>query len=148
MMFQPHAFATLAFVALLSPLGAQADQIEATELATMELQPLPTFPGVATGFLIGGFDVDGLYAAQATMAQGSVFPPHTHPDDRLTIVLDGVMYLGEGDTAELEDAVAYPAGTAAITPAGIAHFMLAPKGDVRVLEIGAGPSGTAFLTAD
>ncbi|MEM7529898.1 MAG: cupin domain-containing protein [Pseudomonadota bacterium] len=147
-MTQSRSFAALALLVLLTPLSAPTDEIEATELAAMELRPLAGFPGVSSSFLIGRFDEVGLYAAHATMEEGSVFPPHTHPDDRLTIVLDGVMYLGEGGSAEVENAVAYPAGTAAVTPAGTAHFMLAPEGDVRVLEIGAGPSGTTFVGTD
>ncbi|MEO0363195.1 MAG: cupin domain-containing protein [Pseudomonadota bacterium] len=115
------------------------------ELGAADLTPLAAFPGVSNAFLIGEFAEAGLYAAEGEMAAGSAFPPHTHPDARLTIVLSGTMYLGEGETADPGRLVAYPAGTAAITPAGAAHYMAALDGDVRVLEIGAGPSGLTLI---
>lgn len=131
----------------------QADQpprqgITKLEPGTTILQPLPAFPGVSNGFLIGSFGEAGLYAAEGEMAAGSTFPPHMHPDMRLTIVVSGTMYLGEGQTADPAALVAYPAGTAAITPAGTPHYMAAPDGDVRVLEIGAGPSGFEFIEGE
>ncbi|MEM8792131.1 MAG: cupin domain-containing protein [Pseudomonadota bacterium] len=123
-------------------------RITKIEPGTTALQPLPAFPGVSNGFLIGAFDRAGLYAAEGEMAAGSTFPPHTHPDTRLTIVISGTMYLGEGTTADPARLIAYPAGTAAITPGGTPHYMAAQDGDVRVLEIGAGPSGFAFAEGD
>ena len=119
--------------------------IEKVEFGTLTHRPLPAFPGVGNVFLIGAFDQPGLYAAQGEMKQGATFPPHSHPDTRLSIVTSGTMYLGFGETYDAAKLVAYPVGTMAITPAGTPHFMAAPVGDVTVLEIGSGPSGAQFF---
>lgn len=119
-------------------------QIEKVTLEGMPLSALEAFPGVSNGFLLGSFGTEGLYAAQGVMQRGAVFPPHAHPDVRLTVVVSGTMYLGEGESFDESALVAYPEGTVAITPAGTLHFMAALDGEVSVLEIGSGPSGATF----
>ncbi|MGF1476289.1 MAG: cupin domain-containing protein [Geminicoccaceae bacterium] len=130
-----------------SPAGSEEiGEIREVTLNQIELQDLAAFPGVSSGFLVGTFDTEGLYAARAVMRDGAVFPAHSHPDMRLTIVLSGTMYLGEGERFDEAALKRFPEGTAAITPAGTHHFMAASDGDVTVLEIGSGPSGTTFLS--
>lgn len=120
-------------------------QIRSVELHKLPLQDIPSLPGIGNTFIQGTFDKPGLYAAYSRMAEGSRFPPHSHPDVRFTVVTSGTMYLGEGEVFDEARLVAYPVGTAAITPANTAHYMFAKDGDVWVLEIGAGPSGATFL---
>ena len=132
-----------ALLTLLLVTPAAAQEITSVPLAGMELNPTP-FDGVAAAFVTGAFDAEGLYAANSVLSDGAFFPPHAHPDDRLTLVLEGTMHLGTGTSETETDETAYPAGTAVLTPAGTMHWMAARSGDVRVLEIGAGPSGTTF----
>ncbi len=113
--------------------------------ATLAMRDVPAFAGVSNGFIEGAFDKSGLYAASSRMMKGSKFPPHSHPDMRLTVVVAGTMYLGEGDTFDESKLVAYPAGTVAVTPANTFHYMYAKDNDVIALEIGSGPSGAAFV---
>jgi quercetin dioxygenase-like cupin family protein len=120
-------------------------KIQLIELGKLQLKDNPLLPGVGNTFVLGAFDKPGVYAAHSRMAKGSRFPPHTHPDVRLTVVTSGVMYLGEGDVFDEVRLVAYPVGTVAVTPAGTPHYMYAKEGDVTVMEIGAGPSGAAFV---
>lgn len=86
-----------------------------------------------------------MFVAASTMEADSVFPAQLHPDARVTYVTEGVMYLSVGEAMDEATLVAYPAGTAAVTPAGIVHWMAAREGAFSVLEIGAGPSETAFV---
>lgn len=134
----------------LDPAPAQESRktIERIELDRMTLEELAAFPGVSNAMLVGSFDQEGLYTSQALLRQGSTFPPHTHPDIRLTVVTSGTMYLGEGEVFDEAALVAYPAGSVAITPAGTPHFMAAPDGDMRALEIGSGPTASDFTAAE
>ena len=137
---------TLAAAALIAA-GAPAvaaQEIAATTIEEMALSPHPDFDGISAAMIVGGFDRPGLYAANSVILDGGLFPPHAHPDDRLSVVLSGTMYLGVGDTVDRSDERAFPAGTIALTPAGTMHWMATRGGDVRILEIGAGPSGTTF----
>lgn len=79
---------------------AASERISAVRLDKMDFAETPAFPGVSSAFVLGTFDADGLYTAQAEMKKGSVFPPHAHPDVRMTLVLSGTTYLGEGETFE------------------------------------------------
>ncbi len=133
---------TLALLA--PPAVAQEGAIRQLDLSAMELAAHPLFTGVEAAFLTGAFDAEGLYAANSVMQRGSTFPPHAHPDLRLTVVISGTMYLGEGAEIRPEEARPYPAGTIALTPPGTMHYMLALEDDVRILEIGSGPSGSDF----
>ncbi|MEM9356805.1 MAG: cupin domain-containing protein [Pseudomonadota bacterium] len=130
-----------------SGLAADATQpeIQQIDLSKLTHKQLARFPGVSNAFLLGAFNKPGLYAAHGIMAAGTKFPPHQHPDVRLSIVVSGTMYLGQGETFEEDKLVAYPVGTVAITPANTPHFMFAKDGDVKILEIGAGPSGAKFF---
>ena len=141
------SLAVLALAGSSSLFAAAHEQspIEKVEFDTLSHQPIPAFPGVGSASVIGAFDQPGLYAVQGEMKQGATFPPHSHPDTRLSIVTSGTMYLGFGETFDAAKLVAYPVGTMAITPADTPHFMSAPDGDVTVLEIGAGPSGAQFF---
>lgn len=137
------ATSALFFAAAGLAVAAQDGEIRRID-ADLERTAIPGIGGVSSAMLIGAFDAGGLYAASGRLQKGSRFPPHSHPDQRLTVVLSGTMYLGEGETFSEDALVAYPAGTAAITPPGTPHFMSAPDGEVVVLEIGSGPSGATF----
>ena len=120
------------------------DQIVKTEFAKLNHQQVPNLPGISNTFITGAFDKSGMYAAHGRMEKGSKFLPHSHPDIRFSVVTSGTMYLGQGETFDESDLVAYPTGTMAITPANTPHYMLAKDGDVTILELGSGPSGTKF----
>lgn len=108
---------------------------------------VPGFEGISSGFLRGGgFEAEGLFATHATMADGAVFPPHTHPDARFTLVVEGTMFIGVGETFDPARLVAYPEGSMFWTEAGVPHFMQARDGDVSVLDVGAGPTTTEFVS--
>lgn len=132
--------ATALITSTLTPTAAQ--DVTAFDLDGMALTAHPALEGVSATFLTGSFDAEGLYAANSVMERGAVFPPHAHPDDRLSVVMEGTMYLGTGGEADPGGETAYPAGTAVLTRAGTFHWMAARDGDVRILEIGSGPSGT------
>ena len=131
--------------ALLAATAATAQEgVEKRVLDEMALAANPALEGVEGAMVRGAFDADGLYAANSVMREGAVFPSHAHPDDRMSVVVSGTMHLGTGETVDPASEQAFPAGSVALTPAGTTHYMIARKGDVRILEIGAGPSATTF----
>lgn len=111
------------------------------DLDQMPLNQTP-IEGVSSAMVSGAMNEDGVFAANAIMENGSVFPPHTHPDARMSLVLEGTMYLGIGDAVDPSLEQVFKAGTVALTPAGVPHWMAARDGDVRILEIGTGPTVT------
>lgn len=116
-------------------------EVKKLDLTTMPLNATP-IEGVSSAMVSGSMGQEGVFGANAIMSDGSVFPPHTHPDARMSLVIEGTMYLGVGEEVEPGKETAYQAGTVALTPAGVPHWMAARDGDVRILEIGTGPTVT------
>ncbi len=125
----------------------QGERLEAVLPNDLEWEANPDVEGVQNASAaIGDLSQPGLYASFGKMAQGVIFPAHTHPDGRLTTVVSGVMYLGIGEVAEETDFQAYPAGSVVYTPAGTPHIMWAKDGEIIVQEAGFGPSGAEFVS--
>ncbi len=120
--------------------SAQAQKVALDE---MKLDPSPV-EGVSSAFVAGAMDAEGAFGANSMMREGSVFPPHSHPDARMSLVLEGTMYLGTGDAIDAGAEQVFEAGTVAIMPEGVSHWMAARDGDVRILEIGTGPTTTEW----
>jgi len=120
--------------------------IDRVDLSKLDYKQNPKLVGIFSTLVTGNPGKEGLYSATGLMKKGAVFPPHSHPDKRMSVVISGVMYLGHGEAYSETALVAYPVGTVAITPANVPHFMAAKDGDVRILEIGSGPSGMTFLS--
>ncbi|EDX83092.1 hypothetical protein S7335_362 [Synechococcus sp. PCC 7335] len=139
MMFCVQAFASEPADRLMGPAAVQWR--ENSEIA-----------GVKSAVAVGDPSTAELYALLGKMDEGTVFPLHHHPDDRITTVISGIMYYGvaEEDTSEqmnLEAAVAYPAGSVVYTPAGTLHYMWAKEGELVAQETGFGPTGIDFIDA-
>ena len=135
---------TLAFASLLSFTLAQDYSYDAVTPADIPFEPSPV-EGVESASLIGDQAEAALYVNVGKLAQGVVFPVHTHTDARLSTVLSGTMYYGVGEVLEEVEFAAYPAGSVVYTPPNTPHWMEARDGEVIVQESGYGPSETTFL---
>ncbi len=134
-------FRTMTLIAAaVMPSLAVADVSKLT-LNEMSLNQTP-IKGVSSAMLSGAMDKSGVFGANAIMQDGSVFPPHSHPDARMSLVVEGTMYLGVGSSVDPDAEQIFEAGTIALTPAGVPHWMAARDGDVRIIEIGTGPTTT------
>jgi hypothetical protein len=105
----------------------------------------PTVQGAESAVMAGSPSKPGVYALFGKMGKGTIFPPHSHPDDRVTTVIQGVMYYGIGETFDATAVKAYPAGSVVFTPAGTPHYMWAKDGETIMQESGYGPTGAKFL---
>lgn len=102
-------------------------------------------PGAEIAWFIGAADKAGIYAQRVKLQKGGMIAPHTHPDERFSVVLAGTIYVGFGDTVDESRLVAIPEGAMYIAPAGVAHYVMAKDGDAVYQESGVGPTATAFL---
>lgn len=136
---------TIALITALSVPSLTIAEISKVDLAEIGLNQTP-IDGVSSAMLSGAMDADGVFGAVAVMEGGSIFPAHTHRDARMSLVIEGTMYLGVGDTVDPDAEQVFEAGSVALTPAGVPHWMAARSGDVRILEIGTGPTSTDWTT--
>lgn len=141
-----YAYCAVALFALVSaahgedtaqPVQIMPDQIKWT--------PVPPAPGVELAWLYGGADKAGPYVLRVHMVPQSAIPPHTHPDSRALTVLSGQLFVGFGSTAEAEGMKTLPAGSLAIIPAGVTHFVQAKGGEVVFQETGVAPTATRWV---
>ena len=106
----------------------------------------PNIKGVKSAIAIGDSSNSQLYVLFGKMDKGAIFPAHTHPDDRITTVISGVMYYGVGDQFDRTKVNAYPAGSVVYTPSGVPHFMWAKNSNTVMQETGFGSTGLRFTT--
>ena len=102
-------------------------------------------PGLQVKWVLGAETQPDPYVLRIKLAAGTIIPPHTHPDARITTVLEGTLYVGFADTLNVTQAVAIPAGAVYVTPANTAHFVLAKDADTVYQEFGTGPTATSPL---
>jgi len=102
-------------------------------------------PGAHIRSLVGRGQKTGAYAFQVKFEAGTKAAPHTHPDDRYTLVLSGTWYVGFGETFDATKLVAIPAGAVYVASARVPHFMWAKDGEVVIQESGTNPTATDFV---
>lgn len=123
------------------------DDVTAVRPDELELEPNPDVEGVSNAVVTGDPTGTGIYVLVGRMDRGAVFPPHRHPDDRVTTVLSGTMYYGVGDEVDRSEAVAYPQGSVVVTPAGTPHWMWSRDAAAVLQETGYGPTANEPIAA-
>ncbi len=104
-----------------------------------------TVSGLQMAWVIGSEQKPGAYILRVKLEGGAKIPPHTHPDERNTTVLAGVLYVGFGEIFDETQVVAIPVGAVYVAPASVSHYIWAKDGEVMFQEAGMGPTGTVFL---
>jgi anti-sigma factor ChrR (cupin superfamily) len=82
--------------------------------------------------LFGDSSLDGAWIDRVKIPSGSHVRAHTHPQDELVTVIEGIWYLGEGTAFDSGKLRGYPAGSFVVIPAGIPHFVATKDGTVVV----------------
>ncbi|GFE66198.1 cupin domain-containing protein [Litoreibacter roseus] len=134
--FRTTAMITVA--AMPTVLIAEVSKLSLTE---MPLNQTP-IEGVSSAIMSGAMDAEGAFGANAIMKACSIFPPHSHPNARMSLVVEDTMYLGVGTSIDPDAEQVFEAGTVVLTPEGVPHRMAARDGDVQMLEIRTGPTTT------
>ena len=98
-----------------------------------------------SAMVVGVADKAGLYQQRVRMPAGSKIMPHTHPDERISVVLEGTIYVGFGEKFDEAVVVAIPTGAVYVAPAGVPHFVWAKDGPALYQEGGMGPTAANFV---
>jgi quercetin dioxygenase-like cupin family protein len=105
----------------------------------------PSVSGLQMAWVLGTEQKPGAYILRVKLAGGARIPPHTHPDERNTTVLAGVLYVGFGRVFDEAKVVAIPVGAVYVAPADVSHYIWAKDGAVMFQETGVGPTATVFM---
>jgi anti-sigma factor ChrR (cupin superfamily) len=95
--------------------------------------------------LFGDSSQGGTWIDRAKIPGGARVLAHTHPQEELVTVIEGIWYLGEGATFDAAKLKRYPAGSFIVIPAGVPHFVAAKEGPVVVQLSGIGKFQTEYL---
>jgi quercetin dioxygenase-like cupin family protein len=83
----------------------------------------PALPkGAEAAVLYGDPSKEGQFALRVKLPNGYHIPPHTHPVQEIVTVVSGTFKLGQGETADQNEAQALPAGGFFSLPPGMAHY--------------------------
>jgi hypothetical protein len=80
----------------------------------------------------------GPYMYRLRVPTGYKIPPVKYPDERVTTVLKGIMWLGEGDRYDPMKMKEYEAGMMYVTPANTPHYQWA-RTELVLQVVGFGP---------
>ena len=100
---------------------------------------------ISTSLLSGDPKLHGLYATQVKIDQGTKLLPHTHPDNRMVVVLSGEFLYAYGDKFDELKMNEMTPGAFFTEPANQLHFAWAKNSDVLLQLTGYGPSGTTYV---
>ena len=134
-------------LAFLLAVPVQAEGLTCVRLAPEEMRFLadPERPGgMEIALLAGDMGKPGLYAARIRIPAHLRIQPHTHPDDRLVVVISGTLHVGYGARFDASGMKPLPPGSFFTEPAGQPHYAWAQTSDVVVQVSGIGPSGTTL----
>jgi quercetin dioxygenase-like cupin family protein len=105
----------------------------------------PNISGLQSAWVLGSEQQAGIYLLRVKLAGGTRVPPHSHPDERSSTVLQGTISVGFGNTVDETKMVTIPTGAVYIAPANVPHYIWAKDGEAQYQEAGIGPTGTALI---
>lgn len=94
--------------------------------------------GAQVAALEGDITKPGVFTVRFKVPDGFVINPHWHPNVERVTVLQGTLYLGDGDTVSKKEADALPAGTYTSMPRKMVHYAIA-EGDTVIQLTSVGP---------
>jgi len=95
--------------------------------------------------LFGDSTQGGTWIDRVKIPRGARVLAHTHPQDELVTVIEGIWYLGEGTKFDSAKLRGYSPGSFIVIPAGVPHFAAATEGTVVVQLSGMGKFQTDYL---
>lgn len=135
--------AAAALVVAGAALAAQGGALKAGVVRQADLTFVQTPMGTFQADVVGVAAKPGPYAVRTRFPAGLRLPPHSHPEDRIALVLTGTFYVGYGDRFDEATMTALPPGSVFTEPAGQPHFGWAKDGEVTLHVTGVGPTATA-----
>ena len=123
--------------------AAQNDAPSPVLAESLQWMSSSNLSGVQASWVLGADQKPGTYVLRVKLATGAKIPPHTHPDERISTVLAGTIYVGFSETFDESKVVAIPTGAIYVAPANVAHFVWAKDGDAMYQETGIGPTATS-----
>ena len=122
------------------------DVFRAIRPEEVDWQSFAVFPPAARlAILIGNPTQPGPYTIRVRLPAGTKMMPHKHPEDRIYTVMEGVFYIGLGETFDENELTAYGVGSVIVLPGDQAHFHWAKSGQYVTQVTAIGPLGLSYV---
>ena len=103
----------------------------------------PAHHGYETAVLVGDPAEAGIYAVHTKLPANIRIAPHFHSEKwRISTVLSGTLYYGEGATFDERKLRALGPGSLLVEPQNAPHFAMTRGEEVMLHIVGEGPAGT------
>ena len=149
-----HSVAVIACVICgVGSIARAEDSAKPLRLAPSDIE-FPTVSGAQAGtsgnpmqvkILSGDPKKAGLYTMIIKAGPNITIKPHSHPDNRVAIVVEGTFYFAYGDQFDEGKLKAMPAGSFYTEPPNADHFAMTKGDGVTIYITGTGPTGTAYV---
>ena len=138
-------FSITTLVGVVNSQSSSSKQVETILASEIKWRNNLDLNGISTANVIGDPSKSELYVLFGKMPSRAVLPAHTHPDDRVTTVVSGIIYYGVGSKFDPSLVKPYPVGSVIYTPANTPHFM-SSRGEETILQnTGVGPTEIDFI---
>jgi hypothetical protein len=116
--------------------------------ADVKWNPVLSMPkGAQIAVLHGNPAKSGLFTILVKLPANFKLPVHSHPDERVRMIISGTYYSAVGDTVDASKLVDFPPGTFSHVPAKVWQFAETRDGEVVFQITGIGPTGIDYLNA-
>jgi hypothetical protein len=111
--------------------------------------PIPSMPkGTQTTVLHGNPGKPGLYTVRLKIPANSKMPVHSHPDERVRVIISGTYYSALGDKVDASKLLSFPPGTFSHVPPKVWQFAETRDEEVIFEITGIGPTGIDYLNPE
>lgn len=150
-------FKTMAgLMAILAAIGIRAvlaedSSLEYNRVTSGEIKwgPIPSMPkGTQTTVLHGNPGKPGLYTVRLKIPANSKMPVHSHPDERVRVIISGTYYSALGDKVDASKLLSFPPGTFSHVPPKVWQFAETRDEEVVFEITGIGPTGIDYLNSE
>ncbi len=100
--------------------------------------------GTFQAAVVGDATKPGAYAVRTRLPAGLRIPPHSHPEERIVLIVTGTLHVGFGDRFDEAKMTPLEAGGVFTEPANQRHFTWAKDGAVFLHVTGNGPTATTW----
>jgi hypothetical protein len=130
---------------------AEDSSLEYNRVTPTDLKwsPLPSMPkGTQSVVLHGNPGKPGLYTVRLKIPANSKMPVHSHPDERVRVIISGTYYSALGDKVDASKLLSFPPGTFSHVPPKVWQFAETRDEEVIFEITGIGPTGIDYLNAE
>jgi hypothetical protein len=129
--------------------GDSSLEYDRVNSADLKWSPLPSMlNGTQTTLLHGNPGKPGLYTVRLKIPANSKMPVHSHPDERVRVIISGTYYSALDDKVDASKLLSFPPGTFSHVPPKVWQFAETRDEEVIFEMTGIGPTGIDYLNAE